>query len=198
LTAIWMGNSDNSEMQGISSALGPGVLWRDYMKTVVGGLPPDGFPRPDGIVDAVVCINPSLTGGQGSGKLPGAGCPGSWRKTEHFKAGTQPTNSGDFFGPGGCINLRAPFSDWQKDYVAWARSYTGYGRFSWSFCGIAPPSPTPCPSGATCTPAPCPADTTCTPSPSPSGSGTPTPQPSITPQPTPPPRPTPPPPTRKP
>ena len=30
LTAIWMGNSDNSEMRGISSALGPGVLWRDY------------------------------------------------------------------------------------------------------------------------------------------------------------------------
>src|SRR5919204_3862063 len=28
LTAIWMGNSDNSEMRGISSALGPGVLWR--------------------------------------------------------------------------------------------------------------------------------------------------------------------------
>src|SRR5438132_3337772 len=31
LTAIWMGNSDNSDMRGISSALGPGVLWRDYM-----------------------------------------------------------------------------------------------------------------------------------------------------------------------
>src|SRR3989440_10287528 len=54
LTAIWMGNSDNSEMNGISSALGPGVLWRDYMKTVVGGLPPDDFKPPPGIVQAVV------------------------------------------------------------------------------------------------------------------------------------------------
>src|SRR6266851_359137 len=59
LTAIWMGNSDNSEMRGISSALGPGVLWRDYMKTVVGALPPDEFKRPAGIVDKVVCVNPA-------------------------------------------------------------------------------------------------------------------------------------------
>src|SRR6266540_3722853 len=76
LTAIWMGNSDNSEMRGISSALGPGVLWRDYMKTVVGGLPPTWYDRPAGIVDRVVCVNPSVTGGNGSGMLPGPFCPG--------------------------------------------------------------------------------------------------------------------------
>ncbi|MBI3522537.1 MAG: PBP1A family penicillin-binding protein, partial [Chloroflexi bacterium] len=75
LTAIWMGNADNSEMRGISSALGPGVLWRDYMKTVVGALPVEDWPRPGGIVDKVVCVNPSLTGGNGSGKLPGPNCP---------------------------------------------------------------------------------------------------------------------------
>src|SRR5512132_2945628 len=50
LTAVWMGNSDNSEMSGISSALGPGVLWRDYMRTVVGALPVTWYPEPDGIV----------------------------------------------------------------------------------------------------------------------------------------------------
>src|SRR6267378_3071188 len=76
LTAIWMGNSDNSEMHGISSALGPGILWRDYMKTVVAGLPPDWYARPDGIVDKVVCMNPALMGGNGSGLLPGPNCPG--------------------------------------------------------------------------------------------------------------------------
>src|ERR671936_2333347 len=65
LTAIWMGNSDNSEMRGISSALGPGVLWRDYMKTVVGGLPVKWYDRPEGIVDKVICMNPALTGGDG-------------------------------------------------------------------------------------------------------------------------------------
>src|SRR5919198_4738155 len=90
LTAIWMGNSDNSEMHGISSALGPGILWRDYMKTVVVQLPPDWYPRPDGIVDRVVCVNPSLYGGDGSGELPGPYCPG-FRMTEHYVDGTQPT-----------------------------------------------------------------------------------------------------------
>src|SRR5207253_3926952 len=81
LTAIWMGNSDNAEMHGISSALGPGVLWRDYMKTVVASLAPDWYARPDGIVDKVVCVNPSLYGGNGSGLLPGPSCPAGFRFT---------------------------------------------------------------------------------------------------------------------
>src|SRR6266508_6742279 len=88
LTAIWMGNSDNSEMRGISSALGPGILWRDYMKTVVASLPPDWYPRPDGIVDKVVCVNPSKYGGNGSGLLPGPYCPSTYRWTEQYVQGT--------------------------------------------------------------------------------------------------------------
>lgn len=40
-----------------ASALGPGVLWRDHMKTVVGGLPVVWYPKPSGIVDATVCTN---------------------------------------------------------------------------------------------------------------------------------------------
>ncbi|TMB76116.1 MAG: hypothetical protein E6J52_08260 [Chloroflexi bacterium] len=92
LTAIWMGNSDNSDMRGISSALGPGVLWRDYMTTVVGALPPDWYPRPAGIVDRVVCVNPSLYGGNGSGELPGPYCPSNFRMVEHYLDGTQPTS----------------------------------------------------------------------------------------------------------
>src|SRR5207245_2352913 len=79
-----MGNSDNSEMVGISSALGPGVLWRDYMKTVVGGLPVVWYDRPEGIVDKTVCVNPALMGGNGSGALPGPNCPASLRVTEHY------------------------------------------------------------------------------------------------------------------
>ncbi|HEX9269389.1 MAG TPA: transglycosylase domain-containing protein, partial [Candidatus Limnocylindria bacterium] len=121
LTAIWMGNSDNSEMNGISSALGPGILWRDYMKTVVGGLPPDDFKRPGGIVDKVVCVNPSLTGGNGSGKLPGPYCPASYRWTEHFVQGTEPVSDDrDVYQSCG-YRLTAPFADWQKDIDKWAR-----------------------------------------------------------------------------
>src|SRR3989454_2735329 len=183
LTAIWMGNSDTSEMQGISSALGPGVLWRDYMKTVVGGLPVVWYPKPDGIVTATVCVNPSLLGGNGSGDLPGPNCPAGFRRTENFIQGTEPKkNDSDFYTSCG-INLRAPFADWQKDYNAWAQGAVSgkfsYGRFSWNICGFQAQ-----PSGS--------------PSASPGGSGGPNPSggpPRVTPAPTPPRTPTP---TKKP
>src|SRR5213083_753870 len=151
LTAIWMGNSDNSEMHGISSALGPGVLWRDYMKTVVASLPPDWYARPDGIVDKVVCVNPSLYGGNGSGLLPGPNCPGTFKFTEHFVEGTEPKKTDADFYLGGCISLRAPFVDWQPWYSRWASEAVSgvhsYGRFSWSICGFAP-KPSASPSGS--------------------------------------------------
>ena len=151
LTAVWMGNSDNSEMRGITSAMGPGVLWRDYMKTVVGGLPVTWYPRPAGIVTATVCVNPSVMGGNGSGELPGPYCPAGFRKTENFVAGTEPRKTdADFYTSCG-INLRAPFADWQRDYNTWAAEAVAgkhsYGRFSWQICGFAPkPSESPSPS----------------------------------------------------
>src|SRR5437867_2027396 len=150
LTAIWMGNSDNSEMHGISSALGPGILWRDYMKTVVGGLPATWYDKPAGIVDRVVCVNPSLLGGNGSGMLPGPSCPASYRFTEHYVEGTEPkTNDADFYTSCG-IRLVAPFADWQPYYNSWAAGAVSgtysYGRFSWTICGFAPkPSESPSP-----------------------------------------------------
>jgi len=148
LTAIWMGNSDNSEMNGISSALGPGILWRDYMKTVVGALPPDDFKRPAGIVDKVVCVNPALTGGNGSGKLPGPNCPSNFRWTEQYVQGTEPTSDDrDVYLPGGCYKISIPFPDWTADIGKWASAANGgaygYGRFSWNLCGYAKPSPSP-------------------------------------------------------
>ena len=150
LTAIWMGNSDNSEMHGISSALGPGILWRDYMKTVVGGLPATWYDKPAGIVDRVVCVNPTLLGGNGSGTLPGPNCPASYRFTEHYVEGTEPkTNDADFYTSCG-IRLVAPFADWQPYYNSWAAGAVSgtysYGRFSWTICGFAPkPSESPSP-----------------------------------------------------
>ena len=147
LTAIWMGNSDNSEMRGISSALGPGVLWRDYMKTVVGGLPVTWYPKPDGIVTTTVCTNPSLYGGNGSGEIPGPNCPASFRRQENFIAGTEPKKNDSDFYTGCGINLRAPFADWQADYNKWAAGAVSgaysYGRFNWNICGFAPKASAP-------------------------------------------------------
>ena len=151
LTAIWMGNSDNSEMRGISSALGPGILWRDYMKTVVGSLPVEWYPRPEGIVDKVVCVNPSKFGGNGSGLLPGPNCPPTFRWTEQYVQGTEPTTDDRAFYTSCGIQLRAPFFDWQSAYNSWASGAVSgkysYGRFSWTICGFAPkPSESPSPS----------------------------------------------------
>jgi len=148
LTAIWMGNSDNTDMRGITSAMGPGVLWRDYMKTVVGYLPATWYEKPAGIVSRTVCVNPSVMGGNGSGMLPGPSCPSGFRMTENYVEGTEPkSNDSDFYTSCG-IRLVAPFSDWQPYYNTWAAaavsgSYS-YGRFSWNICGFAPkPSPSP-------------------------------------------------------
>jgi hypothetical protein len=129
-------------MRGISSALGPGTLWRDYMKTVVGGLPVVWYPKPEGIVTVTVCTNPSLLGGNGSGELPGPNCPSNFRRPEFFIDGTQPKkNDSDFYTSCG-INLKAPFADWQADYNKWAATAVSgarsYGRFSWTICGFAP------------------------------------------------------------
>jgi len=119
------------------------VLWRDYMKTVVGGLPVTWYDRPDGIVDKTVCVNPKNTGGNGSGLLPGPYCPG-FRWTEHYVQGTEPTTDDRTFYTSCGINLRAPFADWQADYNRWASGAVSgaysYNRFSWRICGFAPKS----------------------------------------------------------
>ncbi|MGH2492427.1 MAG: penicillin-binding transpeptidase domain-containing protein, partial [Candidatus Limnocylindria bacterium] len=148
-TAVWMGNSDNTDMRGITSAMGPGVLWQDYMKTLVGGLPATWYEKPAGIVTRTVCVNPNATGGNGSGMLPGPFCPG-YKMTENYVEGTEPkTNDADFFQSCG-IRLIAPFSDWQVYYNRWASEAVSgarsYGRFNWNICGFAP-KPSASPSG---------------------------------------------------
>lgn len=150
LTAIWMGNADNSIMFGITSAMGPGVLWRDYMKKVMADLPKEWYEKPANIVQAVVCVNPTLRGGNGSGKLPGPSCPRSFRRTEFFVAGTEPkTNDRDVY-VGGCYKLVAHFPDWQKFAVRWAEraSSASGGRFSPSICGVTPVEPSGSPSAS--------------------------------------------------
>ena len=153
LTAIWMGNANNEEMRGINSAMGPGVLWRDYMKSVVGGLPVEDWKRPADVVEKVVCVNPGIMGGNGSGKLPGAKCPGNFRKTEVFVKGTEPTTNDDaFWASPGCIKLVAHFSDWQPYANAWGAAANGgaynYGRFNWCIAGVGTTRPSGSPSAS--------------------------------------------------
>jgi membrane peptidoglycan carboxypeptidase len=137
LTAVWMGNSDNSEMHGISSAMGPGVLWREFMKAAIAQLQlaEEWYAPPEGIVERTVCVRPGLYGGVGSGLLPGPGCPASWRVTERYIAGTEPTrNDAGVFGSG-CLNALAERPEWQADLMAWARSGKTQ-RLGMPVCGV--------------------------------------------------------------
>jgi membrane peptidoglycan carboxypeptidase len=147
LTAVWMGNSDNSQMSGISSAMGPGVLWREYMKESLDKLqvPVEWYARPDGIVEKTVCVRTGLNGGVGSGLLPGPNCPSSWRTVEKYVAGTEPkTDDSAFFGRG-CVNASAERPEWLSDVQKWAQAFKNY-RLGIPICGVAVrPAPTPQP-----------------------------------------------------
>lgn len=84
-TAVWMGfdrGGSNSLGVNQTGAVTTGPVWAQYMRDIHEELPVREFPRPDGIVEAVVT--------QRSGRLPPADYSGSTMR-EIFIAGTQPT-----------------------------------------------------------------------------------------------------------
>jgi membrane peptidoglycan carboxypeptidase len=151
LTAVWMGNSDNSQMFGISSAMGPGQLWQKFNQDAIKlyNWPSEWYPRPDGIVDRTVCEQPGGHGGLGTGMLPSLSCPSRWRVTEHFIAGTEPTTDDRAWWGPGCIQPVSQNPAWRPDILKWA-STSLTGRLGIAVCGAAPPRPSsqPSPSGS--------------------------------------------------
>jgi membrane peptidoglycan carboxypeptidase len=161
VTGVWMGNSDGQRMQGISSALGPGILWRDYMRDIFAGFPASDWTRPGNIVTASVVVAPGAFGGFGSGLLPSELSPFS--STEIFLRGTVPAKRDDWFVQG-CVapdgapkvamkiqDPRAP-PEWQRYTDQWIKDAMAgrhtYGRYSWNLVTPDPcptPSPTPSP-----------------------------------------------------
>ena len=177
VTGVWMGNSNNEPMsaRNFNSAMGPGQLWRDYMKEVLDGVPVADWERPANIVQASVSVAPGAFGGYGSGLLPSNLSPFSMN--EFFVRGTVPTQADNWWvescpAPDGTRRIglklqeRAPGNVWQKYTDFWiARANAGahnYGRYSWNLVGSEPcptlspsPSPTPSPSpSAAFTPSP--------------------------------------------
>jgi penicillin-binding protein 1A len=161
-TGIWMGNANGDPMSSrdFSSAMGPGVLWRDYMKEVLDGVPIADWDRPANIVQATVVVAPGAFGGYGSGLLPSNLSPFSM--TEYFVRGTVPTQVDNWWvegcpGPDSTRRLalrpqeRAPGNVWQKYTDQWIRGANAgaynYGRYSWNLLGSEPcPTPSPAPS----------------------------------------------------
>lgn len=84
-TIVWVGNFDNTAMNGIQGSTGATPIWNTFMKRSLQGTKAETFTRPDGIIDVTIDAV--------SGMLPG---PGSKTKTELFVKGTEPTQIDTF------------------------------------------------------------------------------------------------------
>lgn len=77
---VWVGNSDNSEMEHISGVTGAGPIWHDVMERIHQNLPVHPFVEPPGMAHVAVCAT--------SGMLPTPECPQVVK--ELFIKGTEP------------------------------------------------------------------------------------------------------------
>ena len=89
IVGVWVGNADNSPMRNTSGITGAGPIFHDVMLAATKNLPPQNFPKPDGIIQQKVC--------RLSGKLPTKHCPYTIR--EWFISGTEPRETDDIFTP---------------------------------------------------------------------------------------------------
>lgn len=78
---VWVGNTDNTPMQGVTGSRGAGLIWNTFMINGLGEGERPTFPVPDGLVRVEVCAL--------SGYLPGEHCPE--RREEIFTAETAPS-----------------------------------------------------------------------------------------------------------
>ena len=81
VSAVWVGNADNSPMRGVSGISGAAPIWHDFMEEALKGQPVQQFQEPPGLVHQEVCPE--------SGELPSKWCPD--RRAELFLPGTVPT-----------------------------------------------------------------------------------------------------------
>ncbi len=66
---VWVGNSDNAPMVNIFSTTIAGATWHDVIIAALDGKPPRDFVKPDGIVEATVCVPSGIIAG------PASNCP---------------------------------------------------------------------------------------------------------------------------
>jgi len=89
VTAVWVGNNDNSEMKNVSGIAGAAPIWHDFMEYALKDEPVQTWAPPPGVHQVTVCIP--------SGLLPTKYCPR--KAAEWFIKGTEPTKSDDMYQP---------------------------------------------------------------------------------------------------
>jgi len=67
VVGVWVGNADNSPMQGVSGVSGAGPIWHNVMERALEGTPVRDFIRPPTIVEMEICAD--------SGTAPSQLCP---------------------------------------------------------------------------------------------------------------------------
>lgn len=80
VVGVWVGNADNSEMQGVSGITGAAPIWRDIMEGALANAPAKDFPPPAGVVGAEIC--------EQGGHAPSPNCPN--KRVEFFKSDQLP------------------------------------------------------------------------------------------------------------
>ena len=82
VVGVWVGNTDNSEMEGVTGVTGAAPIWHEIIEKATEGSPVKDFTRPSGIIEAEICLD--------GGHAPSASCPANRRAKELFKQGQGP------------------------------------------------------------------------------------------------------------
>lgn len=77
---VWIGNNDNTAMDGVAGAGGAAPIWNAFMRRAHETIQPHSFPRPAGVIEREICAF--------SGAEPSPYCPE--KRTEVFSANNLP------------------------------------------------------------------------------------------------------------
>ena len=77
---VWIGNNDNTPMDGVAGAGGAAPIWNGFMRRAHESVQPQGFPRPAGVIEREICVF--------SGTEPSPYCPE--KRAEVFSANFLP------------------------------------------------------------------------------------------------------------
>lgn len=84
---VWVGNADNTPMEGVSGITGAVPIWNDLMRKQFDRADAIEWPPVEGLITRNICIT--------SGMLANATCPKT--RQESFVAGTEPTEYDDWY-----------------------------------------------------------------------------------------------------
>ncbi len=80
VAGVWVGNTDNTPMKGVSGVSSAAPIWRGFMMRAHQGLPVQQFQRPPDVIQLEVCID--------TGFLATPECPN--KRLEYFKSDQPP------------------------------------------------------------------------------------------------------------